>query len=504
MSVIECDLQESSPARDAGVSELAAALFPPFPGGGGSRRRRLQARRRRYLLRSPSAHRSCSCEMARDPRHDVLFEPLRIGPKTLRNRFYQVPHCTGFGSEKPWSQARHRGVKAEGGWGAVNTEYCAITQESDETPYVSARMWDERDVRVLAATCDEAHRHGALAGIELSHTGAHGENSESRAGRGGALADRERLRSRARAPGDDEARHPPGAGRLGARGASVAQRGLRHRLRLRRAHVSAGAVPLAALQPAPGRVRRLARQPRALLARDARPRAQRGRRRLCDRLSRGRRSHGRAGRRHRGRARFRPHGRSPRRPLGRHGRLDRRVVEGFGALALLRRGLATRQHRARARGDDQADRGREQAHGSRSDGRDPAQRRLGPDRSRPAIDRRSLPPAQDRRGPSRRDSRVHRLQHLHLQGRHAPPHRLHPERDRGRGVPARLAPGALRAAARRLRRARRGWRAGRHGVRADARAARSGSRAPRRPLRRRWAGTSAGSPGCRALPSGAA
>jgi 2,4-dienoyl-CoA reductase-like NADH-dependent reductase (Old Yellow Enzyme family) len=34
--------------------------------------------------------------VARDPRHDVLFEPLRIGPKTLKNRFYQVPHCTGF------------------------------------------------------------------------------------------------------------------------------------------------------------------------------------------------------------------------------------------------------------------------------------------------------------------------------------------------------------------------------------------------------------------------
>ena len=118
--------------------------------------------------------------MSRDPRHDILFEPVRIGPKTLRNRFYQVPHCTGFGVEKPWSQARHRAVKAEGGWAAVNTEYCTINAESDETPYVSARMWDEGDVRVLAATCDEAHRHGALAGIELSHTGAHGENSESR------------------------------------------------------------------------------------------------------------------------------------------------------------------------------------------------------------------------------------------------------------------------------------------------------------------------------------
>ena len=105
----------------------------------------------------------------------------------------------GSGSEKPWSQARHRAVKAEGGWAAVNTEYCTINAESDETPYVSARMWDDGDLKVLSATCDEAHRHGALAGIELSHTGAHGENSESRLAAGRALADRERLRHGARA-----------------------------------------------------------------------------------------------------------------------------------------------------------------------------------------------------------------------------------------------------------------------------------------------------------------
>jgi len=118
--------------------------------------------------------------MACDPRHEILFEPVRIGPKTLRNRFYQVPHCTGFGVEKPWSQARHRAVKAEGGWAAVCTEYCTVSRESDETPYVSARMWDDHDVRMLAYTADQAHERGALAGIELSHTGVHGENSESR------------------------------------------------------------------------------------------------------------------------------------------------------------------------------------------------------------------------------------------------------------------------------------------------------------------------------------
>ena len=38
-----------------------------------------------------------------DPNHEILFERVRIGPKTLRNRFYQVPHCSGFGTEKPWT-----------------------------------------------------------------------------------------------------------------------------------------------------------------------------------------------------------------------------------------------------------------------------------------------------------------------------------------------------------------------------------------------------------------
>jgi dimethylamine/trimethylamine dehydrogenase len=69
-----------------------------------------------------------------DPRHEILFEPVRIGPKTLRNRFYQVPHCTGFGVQKPWSQARHRAVKAQGGWAAICSEYCTISPDSDETP----------------------------------------------------------------------------------------------------------------------------------------------------------------------------------------------------------------------------------------------------------------------------------------------------------------------------------------------------------------------------------
>jgi dimethylamine/trimethylamine dehydrogenase len=119
--------------------------------------------------------------VARDPKYDILFEPIQIGPKTLKNRFYQVPHCIGAGSEKPGMQAYHRGIKAEGGWGACCTEYCSIHPESDDTSRVSARIWDEGDVRNLKAMTDRLHEFGALAGIELWYGGPHAPCMESRA-----------------------------------------------------------------------------------------------------------------------------------------------------------------------------------------------------------------------------------------------------------------------------------------------------------------------------------
>ena len=37
----------------------------------------------------------------RDSKYDILFEPVRIGPHTAKNRFYQVPHCNGGGYRDP-------------------------------------------------------------------------------------------------------------------------------------------------------------------------------------------------------------------------------------------------------------------------------------------------------------------------------------------------------------------------------------------------------------------
>lgn len=118
--------------------------------------------------------------MSRDKRHDILFEPIQIGPKTLKNRFWQVPHCNGAGSDRPGFQGRHRGMKAEGGWSAVFTEVCMVSQDSDSMPWVASKLVDKGDIQNLRFMTSEIHKHGGLAGVELCHGSSFAFNAETR------------------------------------------------------------------------------------------------------------------------------------------------------------------------------------------------------------------------------------------------------------------------------------------------------------------------------------
>jgi dimethylamine/trimethylamine dehydrogenase len=118
--------------------------------------------------------------MARNPRYDVLFEPVRIGPVTARNRFYAVPHAAGMTNAMPHMRAAFRGTKAEGGWGVVCTGYVSIEPGSDDSPLPFATLWDDDDVRSHALMTDAVHAQGALAGIELWHGGGSVMNRTSR------------------------------------------------------------------------------------------------------------------------------------------------------------------------------------------------------------------------------------------------------------------------------------------------------------------------------------
>lgn len=118
--------------------------------------------------------------MSENSPYDVLFEPVRIGPVTARNRFYQVPHCCGMGHLRPNAHAAMRGVKAEGGWAVVSTEETEIHPSSDLSPYAEQRLWDARDIPALRLMTDRVRDGGALSAVELAHNGFAAMNYYSR------------------------------------------------------------------------------------------------------------------------------------------------------------------------------------------------------------------------------------------------------------------------------------------------------------------------------------
>jgi len=113
--------------------------------------------------------------------YDILFQPVKIGPVTAPNRFYQVPHCNGFGHRMPLGMASMRGMKAEGGWGVVCTEETEIHHTSDLSPFFEGRIWSDDDIPTWQLMTEAVHKHGALAGIELTYNSHDASNLYSRA-----------------------------------------------------------------------------------------------------------------------------------------------------------------------------------------------------------------------------------------------------------------------------------------------------------------------------------
>ena len=116
----------------------------------------------------------------RDPRYDILFEPVKIGPVTTPNRFYQVPHCSGMGHRYPDADIHMRAMKAEGGWGVVSTQETEIHPSSDISPSNQGRIWDDKDIPRLQVLTEKIQSHGSLAAIQLAHNGIHTANRLSR------------------------------------------------------------------------------------------------------------------------------------------------------------------------------------------------------------------------------------------------------------------------------------------------------------------------------------
>ncbi len=72
--------------------------------------------------------------------------------------------------------ASMRGMKAEGGWGVVCTEYCSVHPAVDDLPYPTQSLWDKGDIKANRLMTDKVHEHGALAGVELWLSGSRSPN----------------------------------------------------------------------------------------------------------------------------------------------------------------------------------------------------------------------------------------------------------------------------------------------------------------------------------------
>ena len=83
----------------------------------------------------------------RNPQHDVLFEPVDIGPVS------QEPLLSGaplYGTRLVAAQNGRsaEGMKAEGGWGVVCTEWCSIHPASDDLPHPNAALWHDDHIKI--------------------------------------------------------------------------------------------------------------------------------------------------------------------------------------------------------------------------------------------------------------------------------------------------------------------------------------------------------------------
>lgn len=100
-----------------------------------------------------------------------LFEPVRIGPKVLRNRTIRAAAFEGMApSHVPSSQllAYHRAV-SQGGVGMSTVAYAAVEQSGLAFPH--QLLLQKEFCKELTELTDGIHEGGALASVQLGHCG---------------------------------------------------------------------------------------------------------------------------------------------------------------------------------------------------------------------------------------------------------------------------------------------------------------------------------------------
>ena len=119
-----------------------------------------------------------------------LFEPARLGPLTLRNRFIKAATYEGLSRRGLVTDELidfHLGPAA-GGVGMTTVAYCAVTR--DGRTERNQIVWRDEAVPGLRALTDAIHAEGAAASAQIGHGGA---VADARANRAPAVAPSRKL-----------------------------------------------------------------------------------------------------------------------------------------------------------------------------------------------------------------------------------------------------------------------------------------------------------------------
>ncbi len=104
-----------------------------------------------------------------------LFAPLKINDITFKNRIGMSPMCqysSDDGVASDWHMV-HLGTRAVGGAGLIMAECTAVSRSGRISPGC-AGLWDQKHAEAQKPIVDFLHKYGAVAGIQISHSGRKG------------------------------------------------------------------------------------------------------------------------------------------------------------------------------------------------------------------------------------------------------------------------------------------------------------------------------------------
>ncbi len=104
-----------------------------------------------------------------------LFTPFKIKDVTFKNRVGMSPMCqysSDDGVATNWHMV-HLGSKAVGGVGLIMAECTAVSRDG-RISQGCAGLWDQKHAEALKPIVDFLHDYGAVAGIQISHSGRKG------------------------------------------------------------------------------------------------------------------------------------------------------------------------------------------------------------------------------------------------------------------------------------------------------------------------------------------